>query len=191
MHVPAEQRMVECIVGVILGGIAFAYQGIGGQVEEQPVAFTDDIAENLVQMASLDYVLDDKEGTGSDAAASGARRFLLRDRGPGKVDEVVLGGVHHGIIAGILFPDDRSLYDGVLLFSLVFPCVFILDVDGGPLLPSGYFPGNIRDSDKKIVVHPVASPLVVLPTKYRISFYSMKCNRKQEKTLQYMDLCFS
>jgi len=80
---------------------------------------------------------------------------------------------------------------GVLLFGFVFPRVFILDVDGGAFLPPGYFSGNIRDLDKEIIVHRAAFPLVVLPTKFRISPYPRKGNKKQKKTLQYMHLCFS
>jgi hypothetical protein len=81
--------MVECIVGVILGCIVFAYQGVGGKVEQQGAAFADGSVGNLVQTAFPDDVLYDKEGAGPDAAASDDRRSLLWRRGLGEVGIIV------------------------------------------------------------------------------------------------------
>ncbi len=84
-HDLGEQGMVECIIGVVLGGIVLTYNRVRGQIQQQSSLLPKEPHDHLVKAIVLNDVSDDQIRTDSQATASRSPPSPVEARHPGSI----------------------------------------------------------------------------------------------------------
>ena len=142
MHSFGKERVIECVLRIILGDIPFRHKCIGGKIQEQTAVPANQCVDCLIKFVFLQDLTDNNKCSDPETSASLWRLNLFRNRIRKKSNEVCIR-IHHGVITGINLPYRCILSLAVLLLRYVSTSVRIVNV-GCPL---DRFP---RDTSLKI-----------------------------------------
>ena len=152
-HAFSEQRMIVCVVGIILTCVVLAYDGIGGQIQQEGSLFCEDSIQHTLEPIVLDDLPDDQRGADAQAAAPLEAGLLLGDLDIGKVPEEVLVGEHQGGVFLALLAYGGPLGDVESPDRIIGPLILEVDVDGVLDSLANDLSRNVGHLDKEIEIH--------------------------------------
>ncbi len=151
-HTLGEERMVVGVVGIVLGRVVLADQGIGRKVQEQPeVDGAEEFAEHRRKRIVVQQLPDQEVAAHAEAAAAERAGLLAWQVHAGKVSAVVLVRQHQAVLRELA--DAGAHGDGVALLGVVSLAVLVVDVGRAGLRLADDAPGTVGDLSGNGQVH--------------------------------------
>ncbi|MCK9348262.1 MAG: hypothetical protein M0P41_04950 [Sphaerochaeta sp.] len=187
--------MGESEVGIALRRIVLADDGVARKIEKQASVLSEVFLEHCREAVLPGNLVDDQVGADPQATAPVGFRSFLRENRSGKVDLVVLIGIHQ---RGILFADladDRPLGDVELAGRVIDPPILKQHKGGPAFLFDGDLAFCIGDCDGEIVIH-AASCTSLTVTLIIVQDQEANCNRKSpdfvvKPSFMHREFCIS